>query len=92
MKFRKGNKIAFCQDFAVWEGLPNGVDFEVSPVGKDSVKLVAPGYGGKPYGNGAIYVYRGINKKRANKACTRLFEAVAKSPQSLKNPKLTSPQ
>lgn len=72
MKFHEGNKIVFSQDFRVWEGLPSDVDFDVIPQVKgDSVKLVAPGYGGKPYGNGAIYVSRGMNEKQSNNGLQR---------------------
>jgi hypothetical protein len=38
------------------------VDFKVDLIDKsgDKVKLTAPGYGGHPYGNGAIYLTRGF--------------------------------
>ena len=71
MKFTEGNKVIFSQDFRIWEGLPSDVDFEVHPIGQNSVKLVAPGYGGKPYGNGAIYVSRGMNEKQSNNGLQR---------------------
>jgi hypothetical protein len=93
VKFRKGNKILYGQDFRVLEGLPSGVDFEVYPQNKDNslMKLVAPGYGGHPYGNGALYVMRSINIKRANKAWSRLVQGVAKSARK-NNPKSKTSQ
>jgi hypothetical protein len=49
------NDIAFGQDFRFFRGIPSGIDFEVKQMGT-LVKLIAPGYGGEPYGNGALYL------------------------------------
>ena len=61
MKFQKGNKIVYGQDMGWQEGIPEDVDFEVSEVMGNKLKLVADGYGNlkkkDAYGNGAIYVY-----------------------------------
>ena len=62
MKFSKDNKINYGQDFFQKVGIPHGVDFCVSVVDSNCVKLTAPGYGGKPYGNGALYVRLSMNK------------------------------
>lgn len=34
----------------------DGEAFEVFPLSENKVRLTAPGYGGKPYGNGPLYV------------------------------------
>jgi hypothetical protein len=59
MKFPPNNKIRYGQDFRFFMGVPSDVDFTVEFIGKDKslARLTAPGYGGKPYGNGAIYLY-----------------------------------
>jgi hypothetical protein len=63
--FKKGNKIKFGQDHSFWQGVPPGVDFEVTPFPDNRFVLRAPGYGivGGDYGNGALYVY-GLSKKQ----------------------------
>lgn len=57
IRFPKGNKILYGQDFAIWCGVPHDVEFEVVKVCDSYMVLKGPGYGGKPYGNGRIYVY-----------------------------------
>ncbi len=56
MRFPKGNRIVYRQDFASWVGVPHDVEFEVVKVWKDGMWLKGPGYGGEPYGNGPIFV------------------------------------
>lgn len=62
MKFPPGNKIVYGQDMAQWVGVPDDVDFlcECCSVGRDGnmlLRFFGPGYGGKPYGNGALFIY-----------------------------------
>jgi len=38
----------------VWKD--KGEVFEASPLTRNKMKLIAPGYGGEPYGNGPLYV------------------------------------
>lgn len=70
MKFKRGNKIRYGQDFGIYQGVPANIDFEVELLDKDgdSVKLVAPGYGGEPYGNGALYIYRSWSIPKTEKS------------------------
>ena len=74
MKFRKGNKIRYGQDFRIFVGLPSGIDFDVELFGDGRFELTADGYGKHghdgAYGNGALCVY-GLTvsqKKRFRKA------------------------
>lgn len=69
IRFPPGNKILYMQDFRMWEGIPSWVEFEVEILKPregemygDRVRLTAPGYGAKTpyYGNGALYLSRGI--------------------------------
>jgi len=76
MKFRKGNKIKFGQDFTFKKGIPHNIDFTIERFNeahfiKDrKYRLIADGYGRKGnYGNGAIYPY-GLSEKQ-----NKLFEA-----------------
>jgi hypothetical protein len=63
MKFPKGNKILYGQDFGWHRGVPSDVDFEVEKINGEEgslMWLVADGYGrmgGDKYGNGSICVY-----------------------------------
>jgi len=59
MIFSRSNRLKYLQDFRMHEGVPNGVDFFVQVIDRKQkkVKLTAPGYGGIPYGNGALYVF-----------------------------------
>lgn len=52
--FPPGNTIHYLQDFTFRIGMPDGVVFSVVKVTERGVELRAPGYGGKPYGNGCI--------------------------------------
>jgi len=71
MKFSKRNRIRYGQDFFQHVGLPSGVDFDVTIDDANCATLRAPGYGGTPYGNGAIHVRRSMNKN--SKTIGRLF-------------------
>ena len=62
MKFRSGNKIKYSQDFSQWVGIPSGIEFDVEIPYPGQARLKAPGYGGRPYGNGVIIVHRSMNK------------------------------
>ena len=78
MKFPKNNKVIYMQDFSHHESIPSGVDFMVEPLGKDKVMLIAPNYGGKPYGNGRLYLscgfsFSGLTKRAADKWRAALF-------------------
>lgn len=75
MKFRKGNKIYYGQDFRYRRGVPSGINFQVSKW-KMGFVLRADGYGlfGN-YGNGALFLYNSrlskILKERLQKKCGR---------------------
>lgn len=56
LRFKDGNRVRYFQDFSGWLGMPTEVTFTVAHSG-DRIRLTAPGYGGKPYGNGAIYIW-----------------------------------
>jgi hypothetical protein len=49
------NEILNFIDFNFYSGIPSGIEFEFKP-NKDTCSLIAPGYGGVPYGNGSILV------------------------------------
>lgn len=55
MKFKRGNKVVYCQDFHVRQGLPHDVEFNVRAWLR-GWELRANGHGGQLYGNGSIYV------------------------------------
>ena len=53
--FAPNNRLVYAQDFQFWRGIPAGVTFTVED--RDAwCRLTAPGYGGEPYGNGALLV------------------------------------
>jgi hypothetical protein len=54
LKFKR-NCIWYLQDFRVLRGIPVGIWFDCDDEG-DYLRIIAPGHGGKPYGNGAIFV------------------------------------
>lgn len=59
MKFKRGNRITYFQDFHACTGLPSDVDFDVKRVnhgGVEGYDLRADGHGGDVYGNGAIHI------------------------------------
>jgi len=57
-RFEEGNEVLYGQDFDVYQGVPPGIDFEVTWFTSTSFRLCAPGYGKKnDYGNGCLYVY-----------------------------------
>lgn len=57
IRFPEGNNVPFMVNHDFKAGLPHDVEFAIaeSVVG-GGLKLVAPGYGGEPYGEGAIYL------------------------------------
>jgi len=72
MKFRKDNKILFDQDFALWRGIPSGVDFKIDVLDPGELNplklrfiLTGKGYGEKDnYGNGSLYPYKLTSKQK----------------------------
>ena len=50
------NAIPYGQDMQFYTGVPAHIRFAVTRINDERYKLTAPGYGGEPYGNGAIYV------------------------------------
>ena len=64
MKFRKGNRYRYGQDFKYYKGIPHGIDFKVE--NGNIIKLTAFGHGepGDGYGNGPIYISDPKVKKR----------------------------
>lgn len=56
-RFETDNNVLYFQDFSYYRGLPSGVEFECTETSPGTWQLVAPGYGGKPYGNGKILVH-----------------------------------
>lgn len=58
IKFKRGNKVPYFQDFRFMRGVKSGIWFKVTKFsGNNGMWLQAPGFGGKPYGNGQICVY-----------------------------------
>ncbi len=89
MKFPENNKILYSQDFSIFESVPSDVDFSVEPLGNDKVMLTAPNYGGKPYGNGRLYLscgfaFSGLTKRAADKWRAALKKVSPKSKGSVK--------
>ena len=64
IRFPENNRILYGQDFTIKCGVPHDVEFKVVRVDSSYMVLEGPGYGGKPYGNGRIYVY--FRTKEAN--------------------------
>lgn len=56
VRFKRGNKQMYYQDFRVKTGMPIKVVFDAKRRGDGSYELRAPRYGGDPYGNGAIII------------------------------------
>jgi hypothetical protein len=58
IKFPANNDLPYRQDFAQWRGIPWDVEFEITFLNRErtAAKLTATGYGGNPYGNGALYI------------------------------------
>ena len=63
MKFRVDNKYKYGQDHFQCVGIPAGVEFDVEYFSNKMFRLTSPGYGGKPYGNGQLYVW-GLTKRQ----------------------------
>jgi len=55
VRFKRDNSVRFGQDFRWFVGVPVGVWFDAHSQ-SGHWRLVAPGFGGVPYGNGALYV------------------------------------
>ena len=62
VRFKPDNNIVYGQDHGFGRGIPDGVWFDITPMPEASLftkhlyVLRAPGYGGEPYGNGALFV------------------------------------
>lgn len=68
LTFKEGNGILYGQDFKYRWGIPSGTEFEVDKIERESCWLKASGYGGKPYGDGRLWVpYRVKGKWNAGK-------------------------
>lgn len=83
LKFRKGNKIPYRQNFESFTGIPSGIEFSVEWITDQSVKLAAPGYGkvsNAGYGNGPLYAHGPWVLRRARKANARKVAEEAVSP------------
>lgn len=52
------NRILYFQDMNYFRGIPSGVEFTIETIDEKSARLSAPNYGGKPYGNGKIFIPR----------------------------------
>ena len=67
------NCFSYGQDMGSHIGIPTDVEFSIKEFGcKDKVSLIAPGYGGKPYGNGAIFIDRELLDR--GKLCAETLE------------------
>lgn len=51
-------EIEFNQDRKKCKGSFDGIIFTLDDIGESRIRLTTPGYGGEPYGNGAIYVHK----------------------------------
>lgn len=77
MRFRSDNQVLYGQDFSVHQGIPAGVDFDVTRGPQNGYTLRAHGYGclrhdphdcdtrDRCYGNGSLFVYRPTSRQRA---------------------------
>ena len=54
MIFPENNGIICMIDMRFYANVPHDIDFAVQKVWLGSIELTAPGYGGKPYGNGSV--------------------------------------
>ena len=54
MIFPENNGIICMIDNSFYKDVPHDIDFVVSKVRCEAFELTAPGYGGKPYGNGSV--------------------------------------
>lgn len=54
IKFPKDNDIFFGLDHSFYGGIPANITFTIQDIIGNDLKLIAPKYGGKPYGRGAI--------------------------------------
>ncbi len=50
--------VDYVQDMKRRNGSFTGITFKLDDIGESRIRLTAPGYGGEPYGSGAIYVGR----------------------------------
>jgi hypothetical protein len=68
IRFEPNNEVVYGQDMSVWQGVDHTLVFEVDKhMEERGVWLIAPGYGGNPYGNGRILVYYNQNILRREK-------------------------
>lgn len=67
VRFSPGNQVLYGQDFHTARGVPSGIDFTVEEIDDTHAVLSAPGYGGRPYGNGKIWISRYANEKKETK-------------------------
>lgn len=77
--FPPGNTIHYLQDFTFRIGMPTAVVFNVVKVTERGVELRAPGYGGKPYGNGCIDVSFSTGRDALLAEIARLRTALQKT-------------
>lgn len=57
VKIRRGGRYGQDHGFDIIDDELSSIMFQASPIkGTNLYKCVAPGYGGEPYGNGAIFV------------------------------------
>lgn len=54
--FKPDNNVCYGQDFSFLRGVPPNIRFAAYHLDGKRWKLVAPGYGGNPYGNGCLYI------------------------------------
>jgi hypothetical protein len=54
MIFPENNGIICMIDMQFYAEIPHGIDFSVEKGWGGSIELTAPGFGGKPYGNGSV--------------------------------------
>lgn len=67
VSFREGNQIAYGQDFMWYRGVPHDIIFTVETLIRGQARLIGPGHGGQPYGNGAIYVSASELRRKGRK-------------------------
>lgn len=54
MIFPENNGVICMIDMSFYQDIPHDIEFSVSGISKDTIELTAPGFGGKPYGNGLV--------------------------------------
>lgn len=71
MYFNK-NDIDYFQDMRFLTGIPVYVDFRIEESEED-YKLTAPKFGGKPYGNGAIFIKKSLLSEKQKQSFLRFW-------------------